>query len=99
MKAFNIALQLFRNERKRPWAEVNSWALAIIGGPSFLIGSYYVWVAQDLTPDLMHLTNQTGITALGAAAFSITGLIALSGWHFLAIAKRCFELLYQRHYR
>lgn len=77
MKALNKALQLFRNERKRPWSELNSWALALIGGPSFLAGSYYLWVAKDVAPELIHATNQVGITALGVAAYSAVGLMLL----------------------
>lgn len=99
MKALNKALQLFRNERKRPWSELNSWALALIGGPSFLAGSYYLWVAKDVAPELIHATNQVGITALGIAAYSAVGLMLFTGWHFLTIAKRCSEVLRQRHYR
>ncbi|WP_075804362.1 hypothetical protein [Pseudomonas putida] len=99
MKMLEKAVQLIRNESKRPWSEVNSWALALIGGPSFVIGSYYAAGAVKVTPDLMHATDQVGLTALGIAAYSATGLMAVAGWHFLKIAQRCSELLYQRHYR
>ena len=99
VKAFKKALRLFRNEHKRPWSELNSWALALIGGPSFVAGSYYLWVAKDVAPELIHATNQVGITALGVAAYSATGLMLFTGWHFLTIAKRCSEVLRQRHYR
>lgn len=93
------ATQLIRKESKRPWSEVNSWALALIGGPSFVIGSYYTVGAIKITPDLMQATEQVGFTALGIAAYCVTGLMAVAGWHFLKIAQRCSELLYQRHYK
>lgn len=99
VKVLKEAVQLIRNESKRPWAEVNSWALALIGGPSFVVGSYYAAGAIKVTPDLIHATEQVGLTAVGIAAYSVTGLMAVAGWHFLKIAQRCSELLYQRHYR
>jgi hypothetical protein len=71
----------------------------LIGGPSFVVGSYYAAAAVNVTPDLIHATDQVGFTALGIAAYTVTGLMAVIGWHFLRVAQRCSELLYQRHYR
>lgn len=96
---FKKVLNLMRNENKRPWAEVSSWALALIGGPSFLAGTYYLGASWGVAPDLIRATEEAGITMIGAVAYGVTGLMALIGWHFLAVAKRCSELLYQRHYR
>lgn len=93
------AVRLIRNESKRPWSEVNSWALALIGGPSFVVGTYYAAAAVNVAPDLIHATEQVGFTALGIVAYSLTGLMAVVGWHFLRVAQRCSDLLYQRHYR
>lgn len=99
MALFKKAMQLIRNEAKRPWSDVNSWALALIGGPSFLIGSFYLWKVKEVAPDLIHATEQVGVTSLGLAVYGIVGVILVGAWHFLAIAKRCSEVLRQRHYK
>ncbi|MBF8636090.1 hypothetical protein IRZ48_05500 [Pseudomonas fulva] len=99
MTLFKKATKLLRNESKRPWSEVNSWALALIGGPSFLVGSYYLWKVKEVAPDLIHATEQVGITSLGIAVYGIVGVMLVGAWHFLAIAKRCSELLQHRLYK
>lgn len=99
MTLFKKATQLMRNESKRPWSEVNSWALALIGGPSFLVGSFYLWKVKEVAPDIMHATEQVGLTSLGLAVYGIVGVMLVGSWHFLTIAKRCSEVLRQRHYK
>lgn len=98
MTLLKKAMQLIGKESKRPWSEVNSWALALIGGSSFIVGSFYLWKVKEVAPDLIHVTEQVGFTSLGLAVYGIVGVMLVGAWHFLAIAKRCSELLRQRHY-
>ncbi|EKT4561909.1 hypothetical protein QEM42_003103 [Pseudomonas putida] len=99
MKGLKKAIQLIRNESKRPWSEVSSWALAPIGGASKFIAWALTLAVLGVMPGLIQATNEVGITALGVEAYSVVGLMALTAGHFRNVAKRCFELLYQRHYR
>ena len=99
MNVFKKAINLMRNESKRPWSEVSSWALAPIGGASKVVAGSLSLAVVGVMPSLIQATNEVGITDLGVAAYSVVGLMALTGYHFRSVAKRCSELLYQRHYK
>lgn len=86
-------------KKKKTWAELNDWALAFIGAPSFLVGSFYLWVVGTTTPDLLILSRDHGLPLNAILAFAFLGSLALSSWFFLCIARRCGELLYERNFK
>jgi len=99
MKILKKAVTTFRNRKKKTWAELNDWVLAFIGAPSFLVGSFYLWVVGTTTPDLLILSREHGLPLKAILAFVFLGGLALSGWFFLTVARRCGELLYERNFK
>lgn len=89
----------FSNRKKRTWADLNDWSLAFIGAPSFLVGSFYLWVVATNTPDLLVLSRDHGLPLEALLAFVFLGGLALSSWFFLTVARRCSELLYERNFK
>lgn len=89
----------FRNRKKKTWSELNDWTLAFIGAPSFLVGSFYLWVVTTNTPELLILSRDHGLPAKAILAFVFLGGLALSSWFFLTVARRCSELLYERNFK
>jgi hypothetical protein len=98
MKILKNAVISFRNRRKKTWAELNDWALACIGAPSFVVGSFYLWVVGTTIPDLLILSRDHGLPLKAILAFVFLGALALSSWFFLNVARRCHELLYERNF-
>jgi len=99
MKMLKKAVTLFRNRKKRTWAELNDWVLAFIGAPSFLVGSFYLWVVGTTTPDLLILSRDHGLPLKAILAFAFLGGLALSGLFFMSVARRCYELIYERNFK
>jgi len=90
------AIQRFH---RRPYAELSDWALTLIGIPNFLVGAYYLWVSGNSTIDLVQWSKEHAITWDAALAFVFVGLIALSGLYFATVARRCYELIYERNFK
>lgn len=86
-------------KEKKTWAGLNDWALAFIGAPSFLVGSFYLWVVTTTTPDLLALTRDHGLPLKAILAFVFLGGVAVNAWFFLNVARRCSELLYERNFK
>jgi hypothetical protein len=99
MTILKKALTSFRNRKKKAWAELNDRMLAFIGAPSFLVGSYYLWVVTTTTPDLLALSRDHGLPLKAILALTFLGGLALSSWFFLTVARRCSELLYERNFK
>ncbi|XOQ66715.1 MAG: Integron gene cassette protein [Pseudomonas helleri] len=99
MSILKKATLAFKNRRKRNWSELNDWALACIGAPSFLVGSFYLWVIGATTPDLLILSQNHGLPFKAILAFVFLGGLALSSLFFLSISRRCYELLYERNFK
>lgn len=99
MKTLKKAVISFRNRKKKSWAELNDWALAFIGTPSFLVGSFYMWVVGTTTPDLLILSRDHGLQLKAILVFVFLGGLALSGLYFMTVAKRCYELIVERNFR
>lgn len=96
LKAISVA---WRNRPKKTLADLNDWALAFIGGPSFLIGTFYVSVVWKVTPELVDISQVHGLPLKAVLAFLLLGGLALNGWFFLTVARRCNELLYERNFK
>ncbi|WP_076567304.1 hypothetical protein [Pseudomonas sp. B10] len=99
MNMLRRALLTFRNRKKKTWTDLNDWALALIGAPSFLVGSFYLWVVATNTPGLLVLSRDHGLPLKAILAFVFLGGLALSSWFFLTVARRCNELLYERNFK
>ncbi|WP_338523692.1 hypothetical protein NUH87_28875 [Pseudomonas batumici] len=99
MNALNKVVALFRNRKKKTWAELNDWSLAFIGGPSFLVGSFYLWVSGTNTLNLMVVSRDHGLPLKAILAFAFLGGLALSGLYFMTVAKRCYELIVERNFK
>ncbi|WP_439864548.1 hypothetical protein [Pseudomonas antarctica] len=95
LKPISVA---WRNRSKKTLADLNNWALALIGGPSFLIGTFYVSVVWKTTPELISIFQDSGLPPAAILAFLLLGGLAFSGWFFLTVARRCNDLLYQRNF-
>lgn len=89
----------FRNRKKKTWTELNDWTLAFIGAPSFLVGSFYLWVVTTNTSELLILSRDHGLPVKAILAFVFLGGLALSSWFFLTVARRCSELIYERNFK
>ncbi|WP_072458301.1 hypothetical protein [Pseudomonas sp. NFACC49-2] len=79
--------------------DLSDWMLAFIGVPSFLVGSFYLWVVTTTTPELLTLSRDHGLPVSAVLAFVFLGGLALSSWFFLTVARRCSELLYERNFK
>lgn len=99
MKLLKKMAAAFRNRKKYTYAELNDWVLSLIGIPSFLVGAYYLWVSGNSTIDLVQWSKDHAITWDAALAFVFVGLIALSGLYFATVARRCYELIYERNFK
>ncbi|MCU7645668.1 hypothetical protein [Pseudomonas piscis] len=99
MKIFRAISTAWHNRKKKTWTELSDWTLAFIGAPSFLVGSFYLWVVSTTTPDLLILSRDHGLPLNAILAFAFLGGLALSSWFFLSVARRCGELLYERNFK
>jgi hypothetical protein len=99
MNALKKAVASLRDRKKKTWAELKDWALALIGGPSFLVGSFYLWVVGTTTPGLLILSQDHGLPLEAILAFIFLGGLALSGLYFMTVAKRCYDLIVERNFR
>ncbi|WP_192560296.1 hypothetical protein [Pseudomonas allokribbensis] len=99
MNVLKKTVALLRSPKKKAWADLNDLALAFIGVPSFLVGSFYLWVVTTTTPDLLILSRDHGLPLSAIFALFFLGGLALSSWFFLTVAKRCSELLYERNFK
>ena len=86
-------------QKKKTWAELNDWALILIGLPSFATGAYYLWVAKTVTEDVIIWSKQNGLTLEAVMVFAFLGLVALSGLYFATVAKRCYGLIVERNFK
>lgn len=85
--------------QRRPYTELSDWALTLMGIPHFLVGAYYLWVSGNSTIDLVQWSKDHTITWDAALASVFVGLIALSGLYFATVARRCYELIYERNFK
>ncbi|NCE83466.1 hypothetical protein [Pseudomonas sp. Q1] len=99
MKNLKSISAAWRNRKKKTWAELNDWALALIGVPSFLVGSFYGLIVKKVTPEMVDLSQIHGLPHEAILAFLFLGGLALSSWYFLNVARRCSQLLYERNFK
>ena len=93
------AIAAFQARPRKRLHEHNDWALAMVGAISFLIASYWGMAVANVLPSLIDLTNQHGLTWVGAAIFTFLGFLGVSIWFFGCLAAHCHSLLYERHFR
>ncbi|MFK0033026.1 hypothetical protein [Pseudomonas monteilii] len=99
MKLTDRLVAILKARRKITYAELSDWKLMLIGVPNFLVGAYYLWVSGNSTIDLVQWSKDHAITWDAALAFVFVGLIALSGLYFATVARRCYELIYERNFK
>ena len=97
MKFLRVAWK--NRKKKKAWAELNDWALAFIGAPSFLVGTFYLSVVWKVTPELVDLSQIHGLPFKAILAFIFLGGLAVSGLYFMTVAKRCYGLIVERNFK
>ncbi|WP_374005832.1 hypothetical protein [Delftia lacustris] len=99
MRTFQRAQAAFRARRKWQLHELNDWVLAVLGAASFLVAGYWGMAIASVLPGMVSATNQHGLTALGAALFLFLGGMGVGVWFYGCLAKRCNDILFERHFR
>ncbi|AUZ46868.1 hypothetical protein [Pseudomonas orientalis] len=99
MKIVKAISAAWSSRKKKTWAELNDWALILIGLPSFATGTYYLWVATTVTQDLIVWSKHNGLTFEAILVFAFLGSIALSGLYLATVAKRCYGLIVERNFK
>lgn len=99
MKLMKRMATAFRNRKKYTYAELSDWKLSMIGVPSFTAGAYYLWVSGNVTVEMLTWSQDHAITLDAVLAFGLLGLIGLSGLYFATVARRCYELIYERNFK
>lgn len=78
--------------------ELPTWAIALLGGISFLPAVFYGHMVAKMTPSLMDATDKASSSWIGLALWLFDGILALYALHFFWIAKRC-GIFYKRVYK
>ncbi|AHC85735.1 hypothetical protein X970_11120 [Pseudomonas monteilii SB3101] len=99
MKQLKKMAVAFCNRKKYTYAELSDWKLLLIGIPSFAVGAYYLWVSGNVTVEMLNWSQDHAITLDAMLAFAFLGLIGLSGLYFATVARRCYELIYERNFK
>ncbi|WP_208910340.1 hypothetical protein [Paracidovorax avenae] len=99
MQIFDSAWAAFQARRKWQLHEINDWVLAALGVGSFLIAGYWSMAVIDVLPALLRATNQQGLNLPAAAAFVFLAGFGVTVWFHGTLAKRCHEILKERHFR
>jgi len=99
MPIINRAWAAFQARRKWLLQEMSDRVLAVLGAVSFLIAGYWTMAMADVLPDLVRATNRHGITVPAAAAFLFLAGLGITIWFHATLAKRCHDLLVDRHFR
>lgn len=99
MKSIHKLVGILKPRRKLTYAELSDWKLMVIGIPNFLVGAYYLWVSGNSTVDLVQWSKNHETTLETVIAFIFVGLIALGGLYFATVARRCYELIYERNFK
>ena len=97
----NRFLQSLRNLQvvlRRPLAEWDSWALAILGATTFCIAGYWGLTIKAVIGELIHATNDAGITLMALVLWGLVGMRGVVIWVFGCIAARCHLVLFARHF-
>ncbi|MDT3721968.1 hypothetical protein [Pseudomonas oryzihabitans] len=99
MRVIKNARAAFQARREWQLHEMNDWLLAALGGASFLIAGYWSMAVKDVLPPLVRATNQHGLNLSAAAAFAFLAGLGVTVWFHGTLAKRCHEILKERHFR
>ncbi len=99
MQMVKNAWAAFQARPKRQLHEMNDWLLAALGGGSFLIAGYWSMALIDVMPALVRATNQHGLNLSAAAAFVFLAGLGVTVWFHGTLAKRCHDILKERHFR
>lgn len=99
MQIVKHAWATFQARRKWQLHEMNDWVLAALGGGSFLIAGYWSMAVIDVLPALLRATNQHALNLPASAAFVFLAGLGVTVWFHGTLAKRCHEILKERHFR
>ncbi|HBS7407762.1 TPA: hypothetical protein MAQ62_005041 [Klebsiella pneumoniae] len=99
MQFFQRIAASFRTRHTWHLHEMSDRVLAPLGATAFLIAGYWVMAVTHVLPDLIATTNQTGLTWVGAAAFTFLGGLGVTIWFYGCLAARCHTILFERHFR
>ncbi|OLS61509.1 hypothetical protein [Pseudomonas putida] len=99
MKLLKKMATAFRNRKKYTYAELNDWMLSLIGISSFLVGAYYLWISGNMTVEMLNWSRNHAMTLDAVIALGFLGLLSLSGLYFATVARRCYELIYERNFK
>lgn len=99
MKLLKKMATAFRNRKKYTYAELSDWKLLVIGIPSCAVGAYYLWVSGSVTVEMLNWSRDHVINLDAMLAAGFVGLLWLSGLYFATVARRCYELIYERNFK
>lgn len=99
MNLVHKATTAFRRRKRYTYADLSDWKLFMIGIPSFAVGAYYLWVSGNVTVEILTWSRDHAITLETILAVGFLGMLWLSGLYFATVARRCYELIYERNFR
>ncbi|MFC6635241.1 hypothetical protein [Microbulbifer taiwanensis] len=100
MKFIQKITVYWKNRKKYPtFKDMPSWMLCILGGPSLLVSYYFgKHLAIPAGDEIIKVANEHGFNTLGITLSILVLVIGLYSMAFGAIATRCGQLLFQRHF-
>lgn len=89
-----------RRRRRYHFEDMPDWALALLGGASFLVAGYWGLALTDVVPGFIKTVNKVGyVDVLGGAVGVLLLMLSIQLWLFGTIAARCHSLLFDRWFK
>ncbi len=93
-------MQLISFGKKKNFEDMPSWALVLIGVPSFLFAGYFGLMFVEVIPKSVEATNKEGLFNL--PAITLWGILGFYGawvWMASCTTKRCHDVLYSKWFK
>tara|TARA_R110002049_G_scaffold246873_2_gene420981 strand:- start:2754 stop:3059 length:306 start_codon:yes stop_codon:yes gene_type:complete len=88
-----------RINKYKTFKEMPSWMLCGFGGPSLIVSYFFAkHVVVPAADEIVVIANQHGFDVIGTALSVFVLAIGVFSLAFGAIATRCGQLLFQRHF-
>lgn len=87
---------------KRPYADLPSGLLLILGALSFLLFAWFASIVYKVTPEAVAIGNSLPLNKWGWGGVRVFGLLALLSlpmWLAWTLASRCQALIVERHFK
>jgi hypothetical protein len=89
-------------KQERPFSELPSVALLVLGGVSFLFFAWIGPVVYKVTPEAVAIGNSMPLGAWGWKGyflFAILAALAMAMWSSWTLASRCQAILVERYFK